>query len=79
MICPVILWGPCFTEGRIRQASAGIFGTASSKSPLCLLDVCRVEGMQEVGLRSPRDLHPEGLGFQCRVLMAAPPLMIQCF
>jgi hypothetical protein len=24
MICPVvILWRPCFTEGRIRQASAG--------------------------------------------------------
>lgn len=31
MICPVIPWGPCFTEGRIRQASAGMSGAASSE------------------------------------------------
>lgn len=57
MICPVILWRPCFPEGRIRQASAGIFGTDSSEISLCLLEVCRSKpkGTQEVDLQEGKE------------------------
>lgn len=55
MICLIILWRPCFTEGRIRQASAGNLWDS-----LLLQDLSVLAGGVQVKAEGKAESRPAG-------------------